>query len=278
MPTVEALLREAWIQLERGGVVDARRDARLLLAEAALLTQAQIIANPQLEVNQSSVRRFFDMVVRRALREPVSRIRGAREFYGRSFGVTPAVLDPRPDTETLIEAALSLPPPQRILDLGTGSGILAVTLLAVWPAALGVAVDLSPDALAVAHDNAAQHGVLPRLTLLEGDWFAPVHGAFDLIVSNPPYIPHVEISSLAPEVRQHDPHLALDGGMDGLDPYRIIAASALTFMTPRAHVLVEIGAGQSVDVKTVFAAHGLACCGEWPDLGGHVRVLAFNKP
>ncbi len=165
----------------------------------------------------------------------MSRILGEREFYGRIFSVTPDVLDPRPDTETLIDAALKLMPPSaRLLDLGTGSGVIMVTLLAERPDASGVAVDLSPSALAVARANAERNGVAARLTLHSGEWFEPVGDErFDLILSNPPYVPEAEIEGLAPDVREHDPRLALAGGPDGLEAYRAIAAGAMRHLKPQ---------------------------------------------
>ena len=163
------------------------------------------------------------------------------------------------------------------VDLGTGTGAIAITLLAERPDAIGVATDLSPDALAVARENAARLGAADRLTLLEGSWFTPVSGAFDIILSNPPYIPADEIAGLAPDVRNFDPALALSGGTDGLDPYRTIAAGAGVHLDGGGHVLVEIGAGQAGDVETIFAAHRFRTAGRHSDLGGHIRCLGFNR-
>jgi release factor glutamine methyltransferase len=278
MPTVKALLAEAHKQLLREDVPDSKLDARLLLQHAMGLTHEQIISDPDLEIVNDHAEIFRRLINRRAAHEPVSRILGTREFYGRTFEVSPAVLDPRADTETLIAAALTLPRPKRILDLGTGSGILAITLLAEWPSAKAVAVDLSPDALAVATRNADLHDVGDRLQLVRSNWFENVAGHFDLIVSNPPYIPTRDISGLEPDVRTYDPHLALDGGVDGLNPYRKIAAHAASYLNPQAHVMVEIGAGQSSDIISIFRGEGFADAGQWIDLGGHTRVLAFNIP
>jgi release factor glutamine methyltransferase len=275
MPTVKALLEEAAELLQSDS---AKLDARLLLQFVTGLTHADIIVDPDRQIADDVADKFRVLTNRRDDGEPVSRIFGQREFHGRPFHVTSAVLDPRADTETLIEAALALPKPKRILDLGTGSGILAITLLAECPEATGVAVDLSFDALAVAEGNAIANGVVRRLQFVHGNWFARVDGTFDLIVSNPPYIPHQDIEGLQREVRDHDPHLALDGGEDGLDPYRVIAATAEKHLNPEAHVLVEIGAGQAGDITKIFAAQGFAGAGQWRDLGGHVRVLAFNMP
>jgi release factor glutamine methyltransferase len=223
--------------------------------------------------------RFEAMLRRRELREPVSRILGEREFYGRVFRVTPATLDPRPDTETLVDAALALLPQGAcLLDLGTGTGAIAVTLLAERPGATAVATDISPAALDVARENAERAGVVQRLSLLEGSWFEPVAGVFDMIVSNPPYIPAGQIEGLAPDVRNFDPGLALVGGDDGLDPYRAIAQGSASHLAAGGHLLVEIGAGQAMDVEAIFAAAGFVTAGRHRDLGGHVRCLAFRRP
>ena len=278
MPTVKALLAEARDILEAADVEDSRLDARLLLQHATGLRHDEIIAEPALIVEPPTAQLFFDLVMRRAAHEPVSRILGSREFFGRVFKVTPAVLDPRSDTETVIEACLTLPRPKRILDLGTGSGILCVTLLAEFPDAAGVAVDVSDAALAVARANAKSMGVADRLELVHSSWFSAVEGKFDLIVSNPPYIPSRDISGLDVDVRHHDPHVALDGGSDGLGPYREISAKAAGHLNPQAHVMVEIGAGQAYDVTSIFGGHRFSPAGQWLDLGGHVRALAFNKP
>jgi release factor glutamine methyltransferase len=229
-------------------------------------------------VDPQAAEHFLAFIGRRERREPVSRILGEREFYGRAFQVTPDVLDPRPDTETLIVAALALMPDKaRVLDLGTGSGAIAVTLLAERPDASGVATDLSPGALAAARANADRNGVLPRLSFLEGSWFAPVSGCFDIIVSNPPYIPDREVAGLSPDVRNFDPRLALTGGIDGLDPYRLIASGAAAHLAAEGRVLVEIGAGQADDVEAIFAAQEFQAAGRHRDLGGHARCLTFRR-
>jgi release factor glutamine methyltransferase len=217
------------------------------------------------------------LLARRVFGEPVSRILGVRNFFGRDFVVSPEVLDPRADTETLVEAALPLLGQGRILDLGAGSGAIIVTLLAERPEASGVAVDLSPGALAITADNARRHGVASRLSLLEGSWFSPVEGCFDLIVSNPPYIPAGDIEGLDREVRDFDPHLALAGGTDGLDAYRVLAGGAARFLSPSGALLLEIGAGQAAAITGLFVGEGWQLAGQFRDLGGHVRVLKFTS-
>lgn len=274
---VSQLLREARALLAAAGCEQPALDARLLLQEAAGLSHSGIAAEPERRIEAAAISTFEAFITRRQRHEPVSRILGQREFYGRPFRVTSDVLDPRPDTETLIEAALALAhPPACILDLGTGSGAIIVTLLAELPGATGLATDLSAAALEVARGNAKALGVASRLAFAEGPWWAPVAGRFDLIVSNPPYIPAAEIAGLSPDVGDFDPHLALDGGADGLEPYRRIAAGATIHLNPGGRVLVEIGAGQAPDVEGLFQAHGFASDSAHSDLGGHVRCLVFR--
>lgn len=275
--TAGELLREARARLAAAGCEQPALDARLLLEAAAGLSHSEIAAEPGQLVNEEAQARFTQLVVRREAHEPVSRILGFREFYGRRFRVTPAVLDPRPDTETLIGEALKVVKPGgRILDLGTGSGCIAVTLLAECATCNGVATDLSASALAVARGNAEALGVSGRLKLVQGDWFAPVEQLFDLIVSNPPYIPAGDIARLDPDVRDFDPRGALDGGADGLEAYRRIAAGAGRHLAPGGQVMVEIGAGQAEAVAAVFRSHGLGLQKASRDLGGRVRCLAFS--
>ena len=280
MPPEQArhLLARAAERLRHAGCDTPELDARLLFQAVTGLAREEIILDPSRLVASPEADRFAAEVERRASREPVSRILGEREFYGRPFRVTAATLDPRPDTETLVDAALALLPEKGcLLDLGTGTGAIAVTLLGERPDASGVATDLSPAALAVAGENARNLGVAGRLELREGSWFAPVDGRFDLILSNPPYIPEGDISDLSPDVRNFDPSLALSGGTDGLDPYRIIASGAAAHLAAGGHVLVEIGAGQAQDIEAIFAAAGFRPAGRYRDLGGHDRALAFNR-
>lgn len=275
--TLKSLLDGAIAQLRRIDIETPQLDARLLLQHATGLSRETLILEPDRSVPPALASSFRALIARRLAFEPVSRIIGEREFYGRSFKVTSDVLDPRPDTETLIGLALPLMAANsRILDLGTGSGIIAITLLAETPDASGVAVDLSPAALDVARANAAALGVAERLTFLAGSWFAPVSGHFDLILSNPPYIPSADIAGLEPDVRNYDPHLALAGGKDGLDPYRMIATGAASHLAPGGHVLVEQGAGQADAVTAIFAAAGFRASGRGIDLGGHLRCLSFR--
>ena len=279
---VAAVVKAAAARLQAARCQTAKLDARLLAEAASGLSHADMIARPDTVLAPAQMQRLEDMLVRREAGEPVSRILGEREFYGRTFKVTPDVLDPRPDTETLVDAALPLLAGiarPRILDIGTGSGAIIVTLLAEVPGAAGVATDLSPAALAVARHNAAVSGVDGRLELVETAWARGIDGQFDLIVSNPPYIPQHSIAGLDREVREHDPHLALAGGPDGLDAYRALLAEAAQLVKPGGHVVVEFGAGQDEDVVRIAKAHGLALVdgGLVKDLGGHVRCAVLLR-
>lgn len=220
------------------------------------------------------------------MREPMAYILGEREFWGLPFKVSPAVLVPRPDSETVVEVVLALMPDKarawRILDLGVGSGCLLLTLLREYPQASGVGLDASPEALAVARQNAEALGVSDRVRLVSGDWRRAdwargLGGRFDLVVSNPPYIESAAIEGLMPEVSRFEPKLALDGGRDGLDAYRLIAAAAPALVAAGGHVAVEVGDGQALDVQGLFAAAGLFPLAPWKDLGGIERVVAAKQ-
>jgi release factor glutamine methyltransferase len=273
--TLQSLLLRGRRELASAGVENPALDARLLLLRAAGLSHEMLISDPKRFVSQPIRENFALLIEKRKSREPVSRILGKREFYGRSFKVTSATLDPRADTETLIEEALRFSP-SRILDLGTGTGAIAITLLCELPLATGVATDISAAALGVAKENAARHGVINRLKFIEADWYAGVTERFDLIVSNPPYIATSDIPALASEVRQYDPHLALNGGVDGLTAYRHIAGGARDWLLEKGRVLVEIGCGQKDEVLAIFEEFGFEFDSEKPDLAGHVRCLTFS--
>jgi release factor glutamine methyltransferase len=216
-------------------------------------------------------------VERRLAGEPVSRIVGIREFYGRPFHIDASTLDPRPDTETLIEAALSLvdrEKPVKLLDLGTGSGCILVTLLAELPRATGIGVDRSLAALSIARANAEALGVAGRARFVAGDWLGSVEDTFDLVVVNPPYLSAAEMAELSPEVGAHDPEEALDGGPDGLSAYRSIAPCLGAVLRPRGIALFEIGHTQAEAVSRLLAEAGLRLeGGPWRDLAGRPRVV-----
>ncbi len=267
-------------RLGAAGIATADLDARLLVQKACDIDHAVLIAEGarHMQAHESAV--IEGMLVRRLAHEPVSRILGAREFYGRRFVVTPDVLDPRPDTETLIDLVLELLPadkPARIADLGCGSGVIITSLLAERVLACGTAIDVSDAALAVTMENAGHLQVTDRLVCIRSNFLETAERQFDVIVSNPPYIPSDAIRGLAPEVRDHDPHLALDGGSDGLACYRSIAAGAGAALATGGFVGVEIGAGQGPDVTAIFASTEFNLIAQKQDLAGHIRALAFAR-
>ncbi len=264
--------------LNEAGVDGALRDARLLLADALGLEVARLTLEPDLPVSAGEQARFQAAIAARCAGKPVSRILGRRAFWGRDFAVTPEVLDPRPETETLIAAALEIGAPARFADLGTGSGIIAVSLLGEWPKARAVATDIDPACLAVARENAARHGVESRLTTLRANWFAGLTGRFEMILSNPPYIAAEEMAALAPEVREHDPHIALSPGGDGLEAYRAICAGVALHLAPGGHLLVEIGPTQGAAVRALFEAAGLQNTRVLADLDRRDRVVLGQNP
>lgn len=260
--------------LRQGGIETPELDARLLLCHAASLSHEAFIARASEDLRPDVAALLEGAIARRLKREPVARIRGTREFYGRSFLLGPEALDPRPDTETLIDAALDIigkkgwrQEPLKLLDLGTGSGSILVTLLAELPRATGIGTDLSPRALAVAAANASAHGLASRAVFIAADWLDAIAGKFDLILSNPPYLAASEIAGLAAEVAAYDPRLALDGGPDGLDSYRRIAARAREVLAGDGRLLVEIGPAQAEAVAAIFAGAGLR-----PDEAGSPRL------
>lgn len=278
--SLRVLVKQAGQQLAARGIETSALDARLLLQAALSLGHEDIVADPDMVPPTDAVAQFWSLIERRNAFEPVSRILGFREFYGRRFCVTPAVLDPRADTETLVDTALTLARgkvPFRILDLGAGSGAIAVTLLAELPDAIAVGTDLSTAALLVAKNNAEALGVADRVRFIPANWFDGVTGEFELIVSNPPYIPLGEITSLPPDVRDFDPPKALDGGPDGLEAYRRIASGAGGHLAPKGHVILEIGAGQENAVNDLFRGQGFDREGRHFDLAGHMRCLAFRR-
>lgn len=265
-------LRAAAAKLTAAGIEAASGDARRLLAHALGVAPDRVILHLPDPLEAEALLRFDAAIAARLNRQPVSQIIGARLFWGRSFRVTRDVLDPRPETEILIEAALRHPF-SSVLDLGTGTGAIALTLLAERPAARACATDVSAAALQIAGQNAADLGLTTRLRLVQSDWFESVSGRFDLIVSNPPYIAAEEMPGLAPEVRCWEPHLALTPGGDGLAPYRAIAAAAQAHLTPGGRVLVEIGPTQADAVCGFFTDSGFGQLEVLRDLDGRDRVV-----
>ncbi|WP_323782339.1 peptide chain release factor N(5)-glutamine methyltransferase [Thalassovita sp.] len=249
------------------------REARLLLAHAAGVDQAGLIQLDISDFNTEVMSRYADLLQRRSVGEPVSKIIGYRDFWNHRFEISADVLDPRPDTETLVAAALKGPAPDRILDLGTGSGCILLSLLDEWPRATGIGSDLSDKALDVAQRNADTLKLTDRVAFMVSDWFSAIDGRFDLIVSNPPYISADEMRGLSREVLNHDPHLALTPGGDGLAPYRVIAAGVAEHLTETGRLLVEIGLHQGPDVSAIFRQAGFVNVETLPDLEGRDRVV-----
>lgn len=262
------------------GIEDADVDARLLVGHALHLDRARLIAQSDRILEAREINVISALAARRLTREPVSRILGQKEFWSIALAITPDVLVPRPETETVVEGALDFVvrgglrmERLRILDIGTGSGALLLALLRELPNATGIGTDISTGALKVARENAARCGLEGRCTFLVCDIASVVEGPFDLLVSNPPYIAHDEITSLAPEVKNYDPTVALDGGDDGLAAYRAIAADAKRLLAPGARMFVELGAGQEAAVRDLFTNVGLTAGTARADLAGIPRVL-----
>jgi release factor glutamine methyltransferase len=270
-------------RLREAGMETPELDARLLLCNAAGLSHEAYVAHARAPLRPEAAARFNAAIARRLAQEPVSRITGLREFYGRTFLVAPETLDPRPDTETLIGAALEIAAswggcerPLTILDLGTGTGCILLTLLAELPEARGIGSDISQGALAIAAANAERLGVAERASFIAADWLDGIEGRFAIVVSNPPYIASKEIAGLAAGVRAYDPHLALDGGADGLAAYRQIAADAGLRLAEQGTILVEIGASQGEEVASIFRSAGLKA-GIRQDLAGRPRLIVAER-
>ncbi|HSZ50887.1 MAG TPA: peptide chain release factor N(5)-glutamine methyltransferase [Caulobacteraceae bacterium] len=269
-------------RLEAAGVDSPAIDARLLLETAADATRTDILTDPYRQLTDEQSAQLAALVDRRARREPISHILGSKGFWKILLRVTPDVLTPRPETETLLDVLLpEIPVAQslRVLDLGVGSGAILLAILAERPGAVGLGVDVSEEALAVARENAANLGLASRTALMRGDWaFGLESESFDVVASNPPYIRSDEIAGLEPEVRNHEPRMALDGGADGLDAYRALAPQILRVLRPGGLFAVEIGVGQASEVSALFTAAGASSVSVRKDLGDRERVVwGFKK-
>ena len=273
--------KDAQTRLKAAGVDSPAIDARLLLEAAAGVTRLEVVTDPHRELPDAAVETLSGYVERRARREPVSRILGRKGFWKLMLSVTPDVLTPRPDTEVIVDLVLKQFPEGMafsLLDIGTGSGAIALAIVAERPAARALGTDISEEALAVARDNAANLGLEGRAAFLRTSWADGLADAgFDVVVSNPPYIRSAEIETLEPEVKDHEPHIALDGGPDGLDPYRILAPEILRLLKPGGLFAVETGWDQAGDVKALFEASGLQNVAIVKDLGDRERVVTGNK-
>lgn len=273
-------------RLEAAGIESPELDARLLLGEVLQLDLTGLIAAAARKLTADEAAKLESFVQRRIAGEPVARILSHKEFWGLPFALSPGTLVPRPDTETIVEAALDLVKQDgrsndalRIADIGTGSGAILLALLSELPNAQGIGTDINPDALRTAARNAAALGLDERARFIECDYAGALEGPFDLIVSNPPYIPSRDIDALAIEVREHDPHLALDGGADGLDAYRVIVPAACELLAPGGVIVVEVGQGQAGDVTRLMAEKGLdSGHSAKADLNGIERAVIARKP
>lgn len=274
---MQCLLKCGIVRLHAAGVETPAHDARRLLEHAAGLCPGRLALYLGDEVDTEVEDRFAATVSARCARQPVAQIVGQRLFFGRSFKVTSDVLDPRPETETLVLAALE-ESIRHVLDLGTGSGCILATLLAERSSSLGKGVDVSGAALKVARTNCTALGVSDRAALFVSDWFDAVDGIFDLIVSNPPYVSKREFAHLSPDVRQWEPILALTPGGDGLGPYRVIATHAARFLEPGGRLIVEIAPWQRAAVSRLFEDSGLTAIRARMDLDGRDRVVEARRP
>lgn len=266
-------------RLAAAGVPNPRREARLLLAHVLQVDPIVITGYPERPVPAGEA--FERLIARRVDREPLSHLTGHREFWSLDLEVTAATLDPRPDSETIVETALTAfadpDAPIDVLDLGTGTGCLLLAVLHEVPGATGLGVDLSPAALAVARRNADRLGLASRARFEEGDWGGALRGRFDLILCNPPYIPTGQIAGLEPEVAAFEPRVALDGGPDGLDSYRALMPDIARLLAAKGVAMLECGAGQCAAVGQIAADAKLAAAGVYRDLAGHDRCLAVRK-
>ncbi|WP_142781062.1 peptide chain release factor N(5)-glutamine methyltransferase [Agrobacterium sp. T29] len=282
--SVASALAAARKRLQTAGIADPLLDARLLIAEVVGFSLTDFVMKPDRAVTPEESARIAAMIERRANGEPVHRILGHREFHGLDLLLSKETLEPRPDTEVLVDTllpalkkAVSAKGSARILDMGTGTGAICLALLKECPEATGIGSDISADALETAVRNAARNDLGARFEAVRSDWFEKISGRFDIIVSNPPYIRTDIVATLDQEVRIHDPMAALDGGQDGLAPYRLIAADAGRFLVENGIVGVEIGFDQRLDVSAIFASHGFSLLDAVKDYGGNDRVLTFRR-
>jgi release factor glutamine methyltransferase len=281
MPDIAGLLLDATRRLKQAGIEGPRRDAVLLLSKASGLSPDRVRLQPETMLAPDVAARFEALVQRRLAREPVSQILGRREFWGLDFHVTRDVLDPRPDSETLVAGVLAAIPdrgaPLRIVDFGTGSGCLLLSLLHELPNATGLGIDVSPPALKIAQQNADALGLASRAAFRLGSWAKGIAETFDILISNPPYIESGVVPGLEPEVADYDPLLALDGGADGLDAYRALIPDLAHLAMKDALVALEVGVGQDVAVSQLLAGAGFGSIAVLPDLGGIGRVVTGRK-
>lgn len=266
-------LKQAYAELRAAHIETPERDVRKLASVAFDIALDRMTLMSDYSPSPEQIEKFDTFILQRLSRKPVARIIGRRQFWGREFEISPDVLDPRGDTETVILEALKQPA-KHVLDLGTGSGVLAITLLSEWPEAKGLASDISKAALEMAQKNSAIYGLQTRLKFCTSNWFDAISGQFDLIVSNPPYIAESELPDLSPEVSFFDPRIALSPGKDGLAAYRVIAQNARNHLMPDGRIIVEIGSAQAAAVSEIFTQNGYHEIECLKDLDGKDRVIA----
>ena len=272
--TTAELLRLGAERLRRAGIGEPRREARILLAHAAGLTATALLTDPSRVLDPAP---FTALLARRAAGEPVALVLGFQEFWSLRFAVTPDTLVPRADSETVVEAALALPPPAAVLDLGTGTGCLLLAVLSERPEAWGLGIDRVPAAAGLARRNARDLCLAHRAAFAAGDWGAALDGRFDLVLSNPPYVRQGDIADLMPEVANHEPLSALDGGPDGLDAYRHIVADLPRLLAPGGHAVLEIGEGQGPAVSALAGSARIETVDLRRDLSGTQRACVLRR-
>ena len=279
MATILTALTKAEKTLTQSQSPNSRTDVEWILADVLHCTRSDLHLNPHQKLTTEQIQIFDALINQRAQRIPLQHILGQTEFYGLPFYAAPAALIPRPETEILIETILNRTPAHPvILDIGTGSGIIAITLATQLPSAQIIATDISAQALQLARQNAQLNKVSDQITYLRANLLPPLNKSFDIITSNPPYIPANDIDLLEPEVRIHDPILALDGGLDGLDFYRKIIPSSTPLLNTNGWLALEIGHNQATDVSHMLSQQpDLAHIGIQTDLSGHPRVAFAQK-
>lgn len=279
---LDQLIGEGTGLLSAAGVSEPRRRARQIAETVLALDPATLLGDTRRTIAGPDADKCRTAFHRHGAGEPLSRIGGKREFWGETYILCPATLDPRPDSETVIEAVLDVIPdrarPLTLIDLGTGTGALALALLSEYPQARAIATDISLAALKTARTNATILGRADRVTFVHANWLAAGGGPFDLIVSNPPYIRTGDMAVLDRSVREHDPHLALNGGPDGLDCYRVILKSAADCLGAGGWIILEIGIGMADPLdRIVFATGRFGSMKTWRDLAGHIRAIGFQR-
>lgn len=276
---ISQILKLAAEKLKNSGIENPAMDARILLVETLEKDTAYIIGHSDEILEEEQITRYNSYISRRAKREPVAHIIGKKDFWKNEFFVCKDVLSPRPDSETLIEAVLSLYPdksvPINILEFGVGSGCLIISLLQEFPNSKGVGADICQKALAITKKNAINMGC--ELELITSNWGADINGSFDLIISNPPYITESEIDDLQPEITRYEPHLALSGGVDGLRAFLPLFESIDKLLKKDGYAIVEIGKGQENEVISIAKEYNLVCIKKEKDISQIIRVLIFNR-